>query len=284
MIDDYNLTLLSGGYYKCDPSWSKKSTGIDQCYKVYFPVSGSATLEMDTGTFELKEGRIYFSSGFHLIRQVCSVRMNVYWLHFVPESIYLRYLLDQLPPVCSWILQKSGWSERSYEEICRIFEAPYNEENRLRIDSSPVVECRIHGLLLNLISRLLEKLNGTAVPGFHPGYYRIKPALAFINSNCIENPSLKIISAKAGMAPNYFHRKFKELFGLTPFNYMLAQRMNRARHLLTSSTLSIKEIAETVGYESPLYFSRVFRSQMSLTPSEYRAVNMWSAARGTVRL
>lgn len=276
MIEDYNLTLLSGGYYNCDPTWNKRASGIDQCYKVYFPVSGDATLEMDTGTFTLKAGQIYFISGFRLDRQVCNAHMDVYWLHFVPESLYLRYLLDQLPPVCAWTLQKSGWSKRSYEEICQIFENPHSDDNKPRIDSSPVAECRIQGLLLSLISRLLEKLDKTAVNSFHPEYYHIKPALNFINTHYMENPSLGEIAAKVGMASNYFHRKFKELFGITPFNYMLAQRMNRARHLLASSTLSIKEVAETVGYENPLYFTRVFTAQMRMSPSDYRAANMWS--------
>jgi AraC-like DNA-binding protein len=276
MIEDYNLTLLSGGYYSCEPSWNKKATGIDQCYKVYFPVSGSAVLEMDSGRFKLEAGRIYFISGFRLVRQICDSRMDVYWLHFVPESLYLRYLLDQLPPICSWARQKSGWSKRSYEEICQIFEDPHSNENKPRTDSSPVAECRIQGLLLSLISRLLEKLDRKAVQSFHPEYYHIKPALAFINNCYIENPSLGVIAGKVGMAPNYFHRKFKELFGVTPFNYMLAQRINKARHLLASSTLSIKEVAESVGYENPLYFTRVFSSQMHMSPSEYRTARMWS--------
>jgi phosphoribosylformylglycinamidine (FGAM) synthase-like amidotransferase family enzyme len=47
MIDDFNLVLLSGGFNHCDAAWSKPATGIDQCYKVYFPVSGRAYLEMD---------------------------------------------------------------------------------------------------------------------------------------------------------------------------------------------------------------------------------------------
>jgi len=276
MIEDYNLTLLSGGYYRCDPAWNKSSTGIDQCYKVYFPIAGSATLEMDSGAFELKAGRIYFISGFRLKRQVCNSHMDVYWLHFVPESLYLRYLLDQLPPVCSWTLQKSGWSKRSYEEICQIFENPHGKESKLRVDSSPVAECRIQGLLLSLISRLLEKLDKAAIRNFHPEYYHIKPALDFINSSYVENPPLSEIARKAGMAPNYFHRVFKQLFGVTPFNYMLAQRMNRARHLLASSTLSIKEVAESAGYDNPLYFTRVFSSQMRIAPSRYRSANIWS--------
>jgi len=63
---------------------------------------------------------------------------------------------------------------------------------------------------------------------------------------------------------------------------MLAQRLNQARYLLASSTLSIKEVAEAVGYENSLYFTRVFSAQMCLAPSEYRAANLWSAKKARV--
>jgi transcriptional regulator GlxA family with amidase domain len=57
---------------------------------------------------------------------------------------------------------------------------------------------------------------------------------------------------------------------------MMNQRLNKARHLLSSTSLSIKEIAEAVGYDNPLYFSRVFTTQMNITPSRYRALNIES--------
>ncbi|MEI8138243.1 MAG: helix-turn-helix transcriptional regulator [bacterium] len=62
----------------------------------------------------------------------------------------------------------------------------------------------------------------------------------------------------------------------SPFLYMMNQRLNKARHLLSSTSLSIKEIAEAVGYDNPLYFSRVFTTQMNITPSRYRALNIES--------
>jgi hypothetical protein len=183
MLDNYNLTLLSGGYYHCDAAWTKNARGVDQCYKVYFPVSGEAVLEMDSGTFRVEAQRIYFISGYRLKRQVCESRMDVYWLHFVPESLYLRYMLDQLEPVASWSRRAGGWPARGYGEICRIFEDPFSEENRPRQDTSPAVACRIHGLLLAMISRLLERLDGRSLRDFHPEYYRLKPALDYMHDH-----------------------------------------------------------------------------------------------------
>lgn len=269
MIDDFNLVLLSGGFYRCDPTWSKPATGIDQCYKLYFPVGGRARLEMAGGCHTLVPQRVYFISGFRLRRQLCPRQMSVYWVHFVPESLYLRYLLDQLPPLVSWPRRSAA---ASYREIGEIFEEPFTAQSRPRKDSSPALDCRIQALLLGLISRLLDTLDQGRVRAFQPEYYRLKPAFDFMQSHFRENPSLERIAGQVGLAPNYFHRRFRALFGTTPFNFMLAGRLNQARRLLSGTELSIKEVAAAVGYDDPPYFTRVFTRQMQVAPSAYRAM------------
>jgi AraC-like DNA-binding protein len=268
MIDDFNLLLLSGGFYRCDATWSRPANGIDRCYKVYCPVSGEAHLEMNDARYTLTPRRIYFISGFRLKQQVCPRQMSVYWAHFVPESLYLRYLLDQLPSVCSWTRRNAAVS---YREICAIFERPYAEQNRPRADSAPSLDCRIQALLLGLIARLLEKMDQDRMRAFQPEYYRLKGAFDFMQSHFRENPSLATIAGQVGLAPNYFHRRFHSLFGTTPFNFMLAQRLNQARRLLASTDLSIKEVASAVGYDDPPYFTRVFTRQLQMSPTTYRA-------------
>ncbi len=126
-----------------------------------------------------------------------------------------------------------------------------------------------------ILARLLQDTGRQAEQSIQTEYYRLKPALDFMQLHFLENPSLTALAHKAGLAPNYFHRRFRALFGATPFNYMLAQRLNRARHLLASTPLSIKEIANAVGYEDSSYFSRVFTAQMQISPSDYRATNLW---------
>lgn len=275
MIDNYNLILLSGGRYHCDASWGKHVLGNDQCYKVYFPVSGRALLEFDADSCILEAGRSFLISGFRLTRQTCPKAMEVYWLHFVPESLYLRFLLDQLPPVCSSSILHSGWLEEDRQTICKIFKNPHSASNEPRQDRSPLLDCRINGLLLVLISRLLECSQDRPTPLFDAELCRLRPAIDYMQSHFRENPSLKEMAKRVGMAPNHFHRKFKQLLGRTPFDYMLSQRMDRARNLLGSTTLTIKEICVMVGYDDPAYFSRIFTGRMGATPSQYRSNHQW---------
>ena len=270
MIDDFNHILLSGGRYRCDPSWSKDASSIDQCFKVYCPVSGEASLEMDSGRFPIEANGVYFVSGFRLQRQDCRTAMEVYWLHFVPDSLYLRCLLDRVVPVLRLPPERAGWSTALERDICNCFNDPLRDRNLPRADASPAIACRLQGFLLTLVARLLETLKPEMLREFDPEFLRLKPALDFMHQHYRDNPSLERVAEVAGLAPNYFHRRFHRLFGVTPFNYMLSKRLNKARHLLASTPLSVKEVAGSVGYADQLYFTRVFARQMQISPSEYR--------------
>ena len=274
-MDDLNLILLSGGYARCTPAWNKTKSGIDQCYKVYAPVSGSATVQMDDGPHEIVPGRIYFISGFRLQKQTCSELLDVYWLHFVPVSLYLRYLMDQAGTARSWPRSTVRWPKSCHRDIIRVFGERVlgKATDRLappRRDVAPSARCRIQGLLLGLVSLLLEDLDDAVLHRFHPEFYRLKPALDFMEANFADNPSLEKVASSVHLAPNYFHRRFTEIFDTTPFEYMLARRLNEARRLLAGTSLSVKEVAGRVGYDDPLYFSRLFKTRMQLTPLKYR--------------
>ena len=270
MIDNFNLVLLSGGHHVCDPSWAKAATGIDRCYKVYLPVSGEGQLNMEDGAHTLRAGRIYLIRGHSLVSQDCPDRMEVYWMHFSPESLYLRYLLDQLPPVCEGSSPAADRMTELYGEICELFKPSPNRLPGRRLDSSPASDCRIHGWLLDLIGRLLQASDPDAVRKFNPEYYRLKKALDYMQRHFRENPPLSAIARQAALAPNYFHRRFLGVFGMTPHAYMLSQRMNHARRLLASTDDDIKGIALSVGYDDPAYFTRVFTREVRITPTAYR--------------
>ena len=56
-------------------------------------------------------------------------------------------------------------------------------------------------------------------------------------------------------------------------NYMKMARINKAKELLTGTSLKLYEIAEQVGYNDSKYFSKVFREVTGQLPAEYRRVS-----------
>lgn len=70
--------------------------------------------------------------------------------------------------------------------------------------------------------------------------------------------------------PVYLFRAYKQLTGQNLSRYISDRRIEKARGLLSDSSLKISEISCQVGYESPAHFSRIFKKNTGMTPQEYR--------------
>lgn len=65
-------------------------------------------------------------------------------------------------------------------------------------------------------------------------------------------------------------RRFKHATGLSPIDFLIHVRIEKAKQLLTQTNLSMSQITKEVGFQSPAYFSKVFKSLIHQTPSEFR--------------
>lgn len=79
------------------------------------------------------------------------------------------------------------------------------------------------------------------------------------------------IAKAAGYSKYHFIRLFKKATGMTPWNYVLHLKVDKAKDLLLESEHSIKEISVLVGFKSPLYFSRIFKQFTGSSPKAFRS-------------
>jgi len=68
-----------------------------------------------------------------------------------------------------------------------------------------------------------------------------------------------------------FRKLFKEYTGISPAMYQQDLRLQRAKEMLSTTNLSIKEIAYRLNFESPDYFSCKFKVKTGQKPSEFRS-------------
>ena len=94
-------------------------------------------------------------------------------------------------------------------------------------------------------------------------------AKLFIDENFTDEITLEEVSKVVCVSPQYFSRLFKEETSQNFIEYLTKVRINRAKELMRSSSLSIKEICFKTGYADPNYFSHIFKKTEKLTPSEY---------------
>jgi AraC-like DNA-binding protein len=78
------------------------------------------------------------------------------------------------------------------------------------------------------------------------------------------------LSARAGVSPAYFARRFRATFGETPHQYVLARRLERAQFLLRETDRSVAEVCMDVGLRSVGSFTTSFKRAVGMTPTAYR--------------
>ena len=94
--------------------------------------------------------------------------------------------------------------------------------------------------------------------------------LDLIESDLSEDLSLKVLAGAAGLSEYHFLRMFKQSTGLTPHQYVINQRIERAKELLQKTEMNITEIAYLLGFSTPAHFTHHFRRKTGRTPREMR--------------
>lgn len=99
---------------------------------------------------------------------------------------------------------------------------------------------------------------------------RMRRLLEFIEAHLDGDLSLEQLAAETGISPFHFAHQFRASTGITPHQYVLGQRVERAKLLLKVPQLSMTEIAISTGFSSPTNFVRSFRTRTGVTPGEWR--------------
>ncbi len=92
----------------------------------------------------------------------------------------------------------------------------------------------------------------------------------YINNNFERDISLGDIAKFVFLSSSYFIRAFKEEMGISPINYLLKVRVERAKELLADTDLKISDIALNVGFSNQQRFNEIFKKYAGMTPLHYR--------------
>ena len=100
--------------------------------------------------------------------------------------------------------------------------------------------------------------------------YKLRRVIAFIDARIGDNISLEDLAGVAGVSRFHFHRQFKKSLGVTPHDYILRARIERAKGLLIESDLTVGEVSGAVGFVDQSHFSHTFRRLTAMTPRSFR--------------
>jgi len=107
---------------------------------------------------------------------------------------------------------------------------------------------------------------------------RIRRAIDFIESDFARRLDLSLLAKVSCMAKYHFLRRFKDVTGETPHQFILRRRLAQAENLLMNTDMSAAEIGRRCGFADPTSFSSAFRSARGLPPLAWRSATAGSKA------
>jgi AraC family transcriptional regulator len=119
----------------------------------------------------------------------------------------------------------------------------------------------------------LEIERSSGVNGSKPGAlagWQIARVRAFIEENLHSTIDAKNLSAVAQRSPAHFSRSFKRAFGEPPHAYVIKRRLERACHLMVTTSESLSQIALSVGCSDQSHLCRLFQRAFGQSPSIWR--------------
>lgn len=101
-------------------------------------------------------------------------------------------------------------------------------------------------------------------------YQRVLYAKDYIDSNFSKNLTLKTLAQISLLSENHLLRNFRQIFGITPFQYLSNKRITEAKNQLINTNKGIAEIATDIGYSSVSNFSFYFKTLTGKSPTAFR--------------
>lgn len=279
-IESMNLLLLNVGRARHHADWNWK--GVNSPFsRIYFVTEGEALLHLPGQTVRLKPGHLYFVPAYKTHSYECHGLFDHYYLH-VYEGVRKEMSIFEVYELPTEV-EVEGLEEMHvlFEYLCREQPATCLPESdptsydtgiqtsdyAQRYRSMTLWEkMELRGAMLMILARFMRK----AIPRVWTNDERMKRVLEHVHSHIGDTITLEQLAAVACVTGPYITRLFKKELGISPIQYVIKKKVERAEMLLYTTDLSVKEVAWQLGFSDDSYFIRLFRKQTGTTPQEYR--------------
>ncbi|MDO4173924.1 MAG: AraC family transcriptional regulator [Eubacteriales bacterium] len=254
-----DLSFYSAGYEECKPGQSYGPT-FRTYQLMHFVLSGKGELHINEHVFPVSAGDAFLvPSGVISYYEASKEDPWCYtWINFlgINSQAYMHQLLSASDDI--YILRNLEVAKYS-DLISKILSLQGN---------STSCYLKANSILLHIMAELFQDI---AFDERNWGKESIADQVKFyMDVNYAEKLKLQDVAKTFGIHPNYLTRVFQKKFGVSPKQYLLNRKFKKACGLLTSTSLPISIIANSLGFEDQFAFSKLFKKQYQQSPSEYR--------------
>jgi AraC-like DNA-binding protein len=256
------LSVLFSGNAQTRPLHKVGPQVLDY-YLVHYVVSGKGTFRCMGQDYHLERGGSFFIFPGELVSYTSDEQHPwcYRWIGFKGSRVdeYLHMLgISQHHPVNV---------TNQHRKVNALF---HQLEQKLHA-RQPHCDMQSQGYLRLILAEYAQDLHETTVPTEEVSgiQQQIEQAIRWLTLQHNQPISIEQMAQSLGYHRTHLSKMFKQHTGMSPMNFLLKIRMERARLLLQES-LTVEQVASSVGFADALYFSKQFKKWFGRSPSEYR--------------
>lgn len=254
------LFIYECGYEQCKPRDPYQYEQIDY-YLIHYILSGEGLFFINGEVHKLKKG-----DGF-----------------LIPPNTDNNYYPIVDNPWCYRWIGINGNEASKFLNLCGFsnsnFIFNYTEDNFVETCFKNILESchsdeyfKALGNLYLFLNKLITKNNNnniSTVPSTASERY-VSLFVDYVHNNYDKDISISHISNHLNINRSHLFKLFKNHMNISPQQYLINYKLNKACDLLRKSSYSISEISYLTGFNSPSYFSRIFSKHINKSPMDYR--------------
>jgi len=145
-------------------------------------------------------------------------------------------------------------------------------EDFSEVDKKLFIEAKLLELVSYQLGQLKKQYEKTCIKEKKTLVERVYYAAEIIEKQMLEPPGIFDLSYAAGLDHNRLIQGFKDIFGVTPFEYLRKIRLKKAAELIATREQNVTEAAVSVGYTNLSNFAKIFKREFGVSPSKYNKV------------
>jgi AraC-like DNA-binding protein len=228
-------------------------------YQLVFVARGRGVYESEGFSSELSGGTVIalFPGVRHAYHPDPKTGWEEYWVGF--KGAVADRLISSGFHVPSHPLYKIGLEPSILDIFSDIFRTVKTQK--------PFYQLRTGALILLLIAEIHALERKSEAQG--DAEQLVERAKFLMHENIDGTVDIDGIGDRLGVGRARFYEAFKWYTGMTPYQYFIHLKINRAKEILASEGASVKEAAFRLGFDDQYYFSRLFRKKTGLSPSAW---------------
>jgi AraC-type DNA-binding domain-containing proteins len=257
------MIINAVGHFEFSRKWSSRHRNSGRAdYLMMYVHSGEMKVRLSGNDAVIKAGTVvlYRPGQEQLYRHNDECPVKCYWAHFTGYGVEL-------------LLKSLDFGEEG------VFNIGINNEIpslvKIMINDIHTRNVGYKTIAVSLFMQVLTIISRKSLRNVNKEYKKavddiISLSLDYIHINYMKDIAVSELSQMNMLSTNRYIKVFKRELGVTPREYIIRLRLEKACELLGGTNFNIKQISSMVGMENQMYFSRLFKKYLGMTPSTYK--------------